>query len=92
MKHGRPYPPDKERRVRVKTELAIRDMSISDLSRALNAHRGHLTEVINGVRRSEAIEAKVAAFFGKEPAELFPPRTRVEIEAMRKASGKRGAA
>ena len=92
MKHGRPYPPDKERRVRVKTELAMRDMSISDLARALGIKRPLASYIINGVRRSKAIEAKIAAFFGREPAELFPPRTKVELEAMRKASGKRGAA
>ena len=92
MKHGRPYPPDKQRRVLVKTELARRDMSISDLARALKNHRGHLTEIINGVRRSKSNEARIAAFFGKKPKELFPPRTKDEIESMRKAGAKQGAA
>jgi len=92
MKRGRPYPPDKERRVRIKTELAMRDMSISDLARALKIKRPTVSYVINGIRRSKKTEAKIAAFFNKEPRELFPPRTREEIEAMRKAADRKGAA
>ena len=91
-KHGRPYPPDRERRVRVKTELAKRDMSIADLARALGVRRPNISNVINGVRRSRKTEARIAAFFGREPGELFPPRTGGEIEAMREAAASRGAA
>ncbi|MDR0472893.1 MAG: helix-turn-helix domain-containing protein [Treponema sp.] len=51
-----------------------------------------MSDIINGVRRSKKAEAKIAAFFGKEPGEIFPPRTRDEIEAMRKTAAGRGAA
>ena len=90
MKRGRPYPPDKERRVRVKTELAMRDMSISDLARVLGIKRPAVSYVINGIRRSKKTESKIAAFFGREPRDLFPSRSKEEIEAMRKAG--KGAA
>ena len=92
MKKGRPYPPDTERRVCIKTELALRNMSIADLSRAMRIHQGHLGEIINGIRRSKKTEEKIAAFFGKEIKELFPPRTKRDLENMRKAAVKRGAA
>jgi transcriptional regulator with XRE-family HTH domain len=93
MKRGRPYPPDRERRVRVKIELARRDMSISDLARALNVNRGHLSETIGGARRTKSIEERIAAYFGVPEGELFPRRTKGEIEAMRRAlAGKGGAA
>ena len=92
MKRGRPYPPDRERRVRIKTELAMRDMNISDLARALGIKRPAVSYVINGIRRSKKTEAKIAAFFGREPRELFPARSKEEIEAMRKKSGEGGAA
>ena len=90
MKRGRPYPPDKERRVRIKTELAMRDMSISDLARALGIKRPLVSYVINGICRSKKTEARIAAFFGKDAGELFPACTNAEIEAMRKA--RKGAA
>jgi hypothetical protein len=38
MKKGRPYPPDRERRVRVKTELAKRDISVNELAAKLKIH------------------------------------------------------
>jgi len=92
MKRGRPYPQDKERRVRVKTELALRDMSISDLARALGVKRQLVSYAINGTRRSKKTEAKIAAFLNREPRDLFPPRSLKEIEAMRKKAGEGGAA
>ena len=92
MKHGRPYPPDVERRVRVKTELALRNMTISALSKTLRINQGNLSCVINGTRCSKKTEEKIAAFFGKEIKELFPPRTKRDLENMRKAAVKRGAA
>ena len=85
MKQGRPYPPDRERRVRVKVELAKRDMTVSDLSRAINIVQSVVSEVINGTRLSKKAEEKIAAYFGKRREELFPARTRLELEAMRKA-------
>lgn len=92
MKHGRPYPPDIERRVRIMVELAKRNMNISDLARALRIGQPIVSRVVNGVRRSKKTEAKIAAYFGKDPRELFPPRSKVEIEAMRREAGQRSAA
>lgn len=92
MKRGRPYPPDKERRVRVKIELARRDMTISDLARALGVNRGHLSETISGTRRSLKAEEKIAAYFGLPRRELFPPRTIAEMEALRAAAAGKGRA
>jgi transcriptional regulator with XRE-family HTH domain len=85
MKNGKPYPPDKERRVRVRVELALRDMTISDLARVLNINQGHLSDTINGIRRSPKTEEKIAAYFGMDRKELFPPRTRSDLEALRRA-------
>ena len=93
MKRGRPYPPDRERRIRIKTELALRDMTISDLARVLNVNRGHLSETISGTRRTKSVEEKIAAWFGVSRKALFPHRTKDEIEAMRRAlAGKGGTA
>ncbi|MDR3124168.1 MAG: helix-turn-helix domain-containing protein [Treponema sp.] len=90
MKQGRPYPPDRERRKRVKVELARRDMTISDLARALGINRGNLSQIIAGRRRTQKTEEKIAAFFGLDRRELFPPRTKTELEAMR--AGAKGKA
>jgi transcriptional regulator with XRE-family HTH domain len=90
MKRGRPYPPDRERRVRVKIELARRDMTISDLARALNMHQGNLSSVIGGTRRSLKAEEKIAAYFGRPRRELFPPRTIAEMEALAAAAAGTG--
>jgi transcriptional regulator with XRE-family HTH domain len=76
MKHGRPYPPDKERRIRVRIELAKRNMNISQLALALIMPQSMVSEIINGIRRSFKTEEKIAAFFGKSHDELFPPRSR----------------
>jgi transcriptional regulator with XRE-family HTH domain len=84
MKRGRPYPPDKERRVRVKIELARRDMTISDLARALGMKQQVASAVINGTRRSKKTEEKIAAYFGMAWRELFPPRSRDELNALYK--------
>jgi plasmid maintenance system antidote protein VapI len=92
MKRGRPYPPDKERRVRVKIELARRDMTVSDLAKALRIHQGTLSDVINGTRLSKKTEEKVAAYFGLPRQELFPPRTMAELEALRRTAGGKGRA
>ena len=90
MKRGRPYPPDRERRIRIKTELALRDMTVSDLARALNVNRGHLSETIGGTRRTKSTEEKIAAWFGVPREALFPRRTKDEIEAMRRAPAGKG--
>ena len=93
MKRGRPYPPDRERRIRVKTELARRDMTVSDLAGALGINRGTLSCVINGTRRSPRTEEKIAAYFGMARRELFPLRTVDEMEALAAAAaGKGGSA
>jgi plasmid maintenance system antidote protein VapI len=93
MKRGRPYPPDKERRVRIKTELARRDMTVSDLARVLGIKRPAISNVINGTRISKKTEEKIAAYFGTTRQELFRPRGRTEIDAARRAlAGKGGAA
>jgi plasmid maintenance system antidote protein VapI len=93
MKKGRPYPPDRERRIRVKIELARRDMTVSDLARALNMKQQTVSAVINGTRISPRTEEKIAAYFGTTRQELFRPRGRAEINAARAAlAGKGGAA
>jgi plasmid maintenance system antidote protein VapI len=91
MKRGRPYPPDRERRVLIKTELAKRDMTITELALALGIKLPLVSNIINGVRRSKKTEEKIAAFFGKEPKELFPPRTKGELVRMREEESKRKA-
>ena len=86
MKRGRPYPPDRERRVRIKTELAKRDMSISDLAKALRISIPLVSYVINGIRRSKKTEERIAFFFGKPREELFPSLSMYAIEAMRRGA------
>jgi plasmid maintenance system antidote protein VapI len=67
-------------------------MTISDLARILNISRGHLSETINGTRRTKGIENMVAAYFGMTRQELFPPRTWAEVETMRRAAADKGGA
>jgi lambda repressor-like predicted transcriptional regulator len=87
----RPYPKDWERRRLVRTELAKRDMTVTDLSIALRINRGNLSSVINGTRRSRKTETRIAAYFGKEWCELFPARSDEELVAMReREAGGRG--
>jgi plasmid maintenance system antidote protein VapI len=81
-----------ERRRRVKVELALRNMTVSDLARALDINQGHLSETINGTRRTRAIEDMVAAYFALPRQELFPPRTKGDLEAMRQAAAEKGRA
>jgi plasmid maintenance system antidote protein VapI len=89
-----PYPKDLERRRLVRTELAIRDMTVTDLSIALRMDRGNLSAVINGTRRSYKMEKQIAAYFGKGPEDLFPARSVYELLEMkrREEGGDGGAA
>jgi transcriptional regulator with XRE-family HTH domain len=67
-------------------------MTISDLAGILNVNQGNLSSVINGTRLSRKTEEKITAYFGLPWRELFPPRSGGELEAMRAAAGKGGAA
>jgi transcriptional regulator with XRE-family HTH domain len=80
---GRPYPKDPERRMRVKVELAKRDMTISDLSKEVGVNRCYLNDLINGTRRSLKNEERIAAFFGMSREALFPPRTIAQLIELR---------
>ena len=80
---GRPYPRDAERRILVRTELAKCNMTVSNLAIQLGIHRTVVSRVINGTRRSPCAEERIAAYFGKTRAELFPPRTLGDLAAMR---------
>ena len=82
---SRPYPLDRERRRRVKRELADRDMTISGLARALNLGQPYVSEVISGRRLSLLMERRIADFLGKDADYLFPPRTAEEIGELRRA-------
>ncbi|MDR1507854.1 MAG: helix-turn-helix domain-containing protein [Treponema sp.] len=90
---GRPYPIDRERRRMVMVELALRDMTISDLARALGIQRPLVSKIVSGRRRSSKTERRIAEFFGLPADELFPARTSEEIALMRQAElDKRSAA
>jgi transcriptional regulator with XRE-family HTH domain len=90
---SRPYPLDHERRRRVLVELALRDMNLSGLARALGIQRSFVSEVVSGRRRSPATERRIADFFELPADELFPPRTVEELRKMRQAEAdKRSAA
>jgi plasmid maintenance system antidote protein VapI len=80
----RPYPKDWERRRLVRTELAKRDMTISDLARELKMKQGNVSNIINGTHRSLKIEARIAAYFGKERGELFPIRSPEKLLEMQR--------
>jgi transcriptional regulator with XRE-family HTH domain len=81
----RPYPIDRERRRRVLRELVERDMTISDLAKALNLCLPHISNIISGRRLSARTEQRVAEFLGKPADDLFPVRTPEEIGKMRRA-------
>jgi hypothetical protein len=51
-----------------------------------------VSNIINGVRVSPKTEGRIAAYFGMTRRELFPPRTRDELEAMRAAAADKGRA
>jgi plasmid maintenance system antidote protein VapI len=61
-------------------------MSIADLARALDIHQGNLSAVINGRRISPKTERRIAAFFGRAWEELFPARSRDELEKPREGA------
>jgi hypothetical protein len=46
--------------------------------------------IINGTRRSPKTEERIAAYFGLPRQELFPPRTKDDLEAMRQAAAEKG--
>jgi hypothetical protein len=71
MKHGRRYPPDMERRVRVEIELARRGMAVSGLARAIGISETYLYSIIGGVRRPKNIEERIAAYFGMVREDLL---------------------
>jgi plasmid maintenance system antidote protein VapI len=79
----RGYPKDWERRSLVKVELAKRNMTITDLASSLSMNRGYVSDLISGVRRSPLNERKIATFFGLRREDLFPIRTRGDLETMR---------
>ena len=90
---SRPYPLDRERRRRVLVELALRNMNLSDLARALKIHQSCFSLVVSGRRRSPATERRIAGFFELPADELFPRRTLEDIALMRQAEAdKRSAA
>ncbi len=82
---SRPYPLDHERRRNVLIALAEQDMTISDLARKTKIPRAIISQIINGRRRSEKTEQRIADFLGKPVDSLFPTRTGVEIKKMRQA-------
>jgi plasmid maintenance system antidote protein VapI len=61
-------------------------MTVSELAEALGIHQGNLSSVINGTRRSPKTEERIAAYFALPRQELFPPRTKGDLEAMRQAA------
>jgi transcriptional regulator with XRE-family HTH domain len=71
MRRDKLYPPDKEQKMRVKVELARRDMTVSDLARYLGMKQSLASMVVNGIRRSPATEEKIAAYLGLARKDLF---------------------
>jgi transcriptional regulator with XRE-family HTH domain len=82
---SRPYPLDHERRRNVLVTLAKKDMTISSLAREINVAQAIVSQVINGRRRSEKTEQRIADFLNKPADSLFPIRTPAEIKKMRQA-------
>jgi plasmid maintenance system antidote protein VapI len=85
----RPYPLDRERRKRVLTALAEREMSISGLARAINLPQPLVSVIVNGRRLSPKTERRIAEYLGRPVESLFPSRTAEEIGRMRKAEAAR---
>jgi plasmid maintenance system antidote protein VapI len=82
---SRPYPLDHERRQRVLVALAEKDMTITALAKTLYLPVSLISMVINGRRRSEITEQRIAKFLNKPADSLFPIRTPAEIKKMRQA-------
>ena len=82
---SRPYPLDHERRRNVMVALAEQDMTISGLARKIGVTQAIVSKVINGRRRSEKTEQRIADFLGKSVDSLFPSRTGADIKKMRLA-------
>jgi plasmid maintenance system antidote protein VapI len=80
---GRPYPKDIERKMLVMQRLYANEMTQDELADAVGIQKSHLSEIIWGTRRSPATETRIAAFFGLRREDLFPIRTRGDLETMR---------
>jgi plasmid maintenance system antidote protein VapI len=66
-------------------ELVERDMTISDLAKALNLCPANVSMTVSGRRLSALAEQRIADFLGKSVDWLFPLRTPEEIGEMRRA-------
>jgi plasmid maintenance system antidote protein VapI len=80
---GRPYPRDKEREIRVKTEMLKNGATVSALSLILEIPKSCVSEIISGRRISPMTEQRIADHFGLSVDYLFPKRTNAEIIQMR---------
>lgn len=79
----RPYPFDFERKQKVAAAMYRRGIrTVVVLAKKININYEVVVNVVNGVRRSPKTEATIAAFFGLEVDELFPPRTERELAEM----------
>jgi len=81
----RPYPIDHERRRRVMIALAEKDMTISDLARAIGIKQSVASCVINGRRKSPVTEKKIAVFLKEKTDYLFPIISVKELNRLSKA-------
>jgi transcriptional regulator with XRE-family HTH domain len=82
---SRPYPLDHERRRNVLIALAEKGITLTALAKNICLPVSLISMIVNGRRRSEKTEQRIADFLGKSVDSLFPSRTGADIKKMRQA-------
>lgn len=82
---SRPFPVDKERKLKLDAVLQSFEMTQSELAVYLQVDKAFLSRVISGRQPSPSLERRIAMFLGVPEIQLFPVRTAGEIARMREA-------
>ena len=82
---SRPFPVDKERKLKIDAVLQSVEMTQRELAAFLQVDKAFLSRVISGRQPSPSLERRIAVFLGVLESQLFPVRTAGEIARMREA-------
>ncbi len=86
---SQPLPVDIDRKRRVMVELAKRGMTITDIAARAGVSRPFASAIISGRKRYPGCEHKIAELLKLPCDYLFPPRSQLEIDEMRRAEARR---
>jgi hypothetical protein len=86
---SRPLPVDTERKRRVMVELAKRGMTITGIAARTGVSQQYASAIISGRKRYPGCEHKIADLLRLPCDYLFPPRSQLELDDMRKAEARR---